>query len=216
MLGAATTRKARARLAEIEAAQKAVFERYSADIQKTEQTEKAQAAVVERFYADLQKNVDAASLWRRLIPAIRLRLRLSSSSSWRIVRARATEVLAAMRMILGSRRLSLGGQGTYLATVALTLRQYTGAEKVLRGILAENPDRSERGNACYWLAHHLEQQAKLVRKLRANPDEMKDYAKYTAAQPIAQFVKEKDPDALDVESDRTARPHRRRVRRRTQ
>ena len=96
-------------------------------------------------------------------------------------------------MILDRGDYRSAGQGTYLATVALTLRQYTDAEKVLRGILAENPDRSERGNACYWLAHHLEQQAKLVRKLRANPDEMKDYAKYTARSRSLSSSKKKTP-----------------------
>ena len=66
MLGRRRCAKGAARLAEIEAAQKAVFERYSADIRKIEQTEKAQAAVVERFRADLQKNVDAALALARL------------------------------------------------------------------------------------------------------------------------------------------------------
>ena len=41
----------------------------------------------------------------------------------------------------------------------------------------------------------------MVRKLREKPGEMKDFDKYTAAQPIAEFMREKDPDALDVEAE---------------
>ena len=58
-------------------------------------------------------------------------------------------------------------------------------------MLDENPSFAERGQACYWLAHHLRQQAQMVRKLREKPEEMKDYEDYTAAQPIAQFVPKK-------------------------
>ena len=52
----------------------------------------------------------------------------------------------------------------------------------------------------------------MVRKLREKPDEMKDYEKYTAAQPIAQFISEKDPDALDEGIGGPARARGRRVR----
>ena len=54
---------------------------------------------------------------------------------------------------------------------------------------------------CYWLAQHKYQQARMVRMLRAKPEEMKDYEKYRAAQPIAEFMSEKDPDALEMESE---------------
>jgi hypothetical protein len=88
-----------------------------------------------------------------------------------------------------------------LAEVALTLRQYPDAEKILRGVLDGNPSRANRGDACYWLAHHLYEQARLVRKLQEKPEGMKDYEEYTAAQPIGRFVLEKDPDSLEKASE---------------
>ena len=61
------------------------------------------------------------------------------------------------------------GRGAILRPSHCTLRQYPDAEKVLRGVLDENPNRLERADACYWLAQHQYQQARLVRKLRQKP-----------------------------------------------
>ena len=165
-------RTLRARLAEIEAAQKAVFEQFSAETQKVGQTEEAQAAVVERFYLNLQKNVDAAIDLARAYPRDPAAF---EALKFVILRNRAGPgdgSARALRMILERGDLRAAGQGNYHPTVALTLRQYTDAEKVLRGVLDENPIRAERASACYWLAEHLDQQARLVRKLRAKPEEM--------------------------------------------
>ena len=103
----------------------------------------------------------------------------------------------AMRMILDRDYTRDPRQdGQYLATVALVLFQYPDAERLLRRVLDENDDRLARAAACNWLAEHLLQQAKIVRRLRSQPEEMKLYEKYTAATPIEAFVK-KDPAALD-------------------
>ena len=45
--------------------------------------------------------------------------------------------------------------GQLLATRRTDPCQYPDAEKVLRGVLDENPSRSDARDACYWLAHHL-------------------------------------------------------------
>jgi thiol-disulfide isomerase/thioredoxin len=190
-----------ARLAEIEAAQKAVFEQFSAELQKVEQTEKAQAPLVERFHRSLRRNVEAAFDLARAYPSDPAAF---EALKFVIMRNRAGPgdgSARALRMILERGDFRAAGQGNYLATVALTLRQYPDAEKVLRGVLDENPIRSERADACYWLAQYRFQQARLVRKLRAAPDEIKDYEKYTAAQPISEYLKEHDPDALEMESE---------------
>jgi peroxiredoxin len=191
----------RARLVEIEAAQKAVLEQFSAELQKVEQTEKAQAPLVERFHRGLQKNIEAAFELARVYPSDPAAF---DALKFVIMRNRAGPgdgSARAMRMILERGDVRAAGQGDYLATVALTLRQYPDAEKVLRGVLDENPIRSERAAACYWLAQLRHQQARLVRRLRAKPDEIKDYEKYTAAQPIAEFLSQHDPDALEIESE---------------
>ena len=107
----------------------------------------------------------------------------------------------AMKMVLDRHHVRDANQRDYLAQTALPLFQYPDAERILRGVLAENPGRVARAEACYWLAHHLHQQARMARKFRAKPEEMKDYEKYKAAQPIAQFVTAHDPDALEHESE---------------
>ena len=93
------------------------------------------------------------------------------------------------------------GQGPYLVTVALTLFQYPEAETLLRSIAGDNPNRTDRADGCYWLARHLHQQARMVKRLRANPDDLKDYEKYSAAMPIARLIEIKDPRSLETESE---------------
>jgi peroxiredoxin len=195
------TRTPRARLAEIEAAQKAVSARYSAEFQKAERSKEAQAAAVDRFRGELYKNVEAALELARANPgdpaafdALKFIIRTNRAGP-------GDGSAKAMKMILEGKYPRVSDQRGYLPQVALTLRQYPDAEKILRGVLDENPSRANRGDACYWLSHHLHQQARLARMLREKPGDMKDYEDYTAAQPIAQFVSEKDPDVLDKASE---------------
>ncbi len=190
-------RTPRERLAEIEAAQKAASAQYSEALQKVERTTEAQASHTERFLAEVHKNVAAALELARSSPsdpaafeALKFAIRTNRAGP-------GDGSARAMKMILERKHFRDSDQRGYLAPVALTLRQYPDAEKILRGVLDENPSRKNRADACYLLAHHLDQQARLVRKLRAKPDEMKDHERYTAAQPIAQFVSEKDPEALE-------------------
>ena len=183
------TNTPKARLATIAAAQQAAFDRYAAAIQKVEPTEKAQQAVVDRFYAELQENVEAAFELAPLSPhgsrGVRGAQVCDSKESGRSGRRDGEGVADDSR----TRRLSeTEHQGKYLAHVAVPLFQYPDAEKVLSRVIDENPSRADRGQACYWLAQHLRQQAKMVRRLRAKPGDMKDYEKYKAAQPIAQVV----------------------------
>ena len=84
-------------------------------------------------------------------------------------------------------------QGAYLAHLALIWYEYPDAERVLRRVLDDNPDRNARGVTCYWLAQYLSQQAKIVRALREDPAKMKDYERYTASESVATLVKGKDP-----------------------
>ena len=79
-----------ARLAEIEAAQKAARERYSAELQRVERTEAAQAPALARFYGELHKNVEAALALARANPEDPAAFERSSSSSGPTARGRAT------------------------------------------------------------------------------------------------------------------------------
>ena len=189
------------RLAKIEAAQKAASEQFSAELQRVERTEAAQAPALNRFRTELQKNIEAALALAREHPgdpsafeALKFVIRTNRAGP-------GDGTARALRMILERGDVRASSQGSYLGAVALTLRQYPDAERVLRGVLDENPDRTNRGDACYWLAHYLNQQARLARKLREKPDEIKDYEDYRAAQPITQFLIEKDPDILEKASE---------------
>ena len=143
------TRTPRARLAEIEAAQKVLFEQYSAEIQKVEQTEKGAGSpgLSSGSTATSRRMSTPHLIWRVPTRVIRLRFSLSSSSSCTGTTGRGPGdgSSRALRMILERGDVRAAGQGNYLATVGLTLRQYSDAEKVLRGVLDENPSRSERG-----------------------------------------------------------------------
>ena len=183
------------------AAQKATSQRYSAELQKAQRTKEAQAPATERFLRELHINVEAAFALARANPgdpaafeALKFVIRTNRAGP-------GDATARALKMVLEGKHVRDSDQRGYLAQVALPLVQYPDAERILRGVLEENPSFAERGQACFWLAYHLHYQARMVRKLRKKPDEMKDYEKYTAAQPIAQFVAEHDPDALEKASE---------------
>ena len=190
----------KARLATIEAAQKVNSERYGAELQKVEPTEAAQRPAIDRYLEEVRRNVGAAL---ELADAHREDPVAFDALKFVIRTNRAgpgDATARALRMILERGYARVLRQGVYLAHVALPLFQYPDAERVLRRVLDENPNRDDRGAACYWLAHHLSVQAKMVRRFREDPAKMKDYERYTAATPIETLVKEKDPDALDEAS----------------
>ena len=198
--GRAAEDSPKARLAAIEAAQKVNSEQYGAELQMVEPTEAAQRPAIDRYVAEVYRNVGAALELAGANPDDPVALE-ALKFVIRTNRAGPGDATArALRMILERGYARTPGQGVYLADVALPLFQYPDAERVLRRVLDENPDRDDRGAACYWLAHHLSQQAKMVRRLRDDPARMKDYERYTAAMPIDELVKEKDPDALDEAS----------------
>jgi peroxiredoxin len=191
----------RARLAQIEAAQKDVWKQYSDATQKVERTEKSQAAALETFYSGLQKNMDAALQLARVHPgdpaaleALKFVIRTNRAGP-------GNASARALKMILEGNLTRASDQRGYLPTVALTLRQYPDAEKLLRRMIDENPSRTNRAQACYWLANHLHQQARMVRKLREKPEEIPNYHDYKAAQPIEQFLSTHDEAALERESE---------------
>jgi peroxiredoxin len=184
----------------IEAAQKVARERFSAELQKVERTEAAQQPATDRFLAELRQNLGAALELAGANPddpvafdALRFVIRTNGTGP-------GDETARALRMILERGYARAPRQGAYLAHVGILLFQYPDAERVLRLVLDENPNRDDRGAACYWLAHYLSRQAKMVRRFREDPAKMKVYERYTAATPIDALVKEKDPDALDQAS----------------
>ncbi len=198
--GGASEDSPKARLVAIEAAQKATRERFRAERQKVERTEAAQQPATDRFLAELRQNLGAALELAGANPddpvafdALRFVIRTNGTGP-------GDETARALRMILERGYARTPRQGAYLANVGILLFQYPDAERVLRLVLDENPNRDDRGAACYWLAHYLSRQAKMVRRFREDPAKMKVYERYTAAKPIDELVKEKDPDALDQAS----------------
>jgi len=198
--GRASEDSPKARLAAIEAAQKVASERYGAELQKIERTEAAQQPATDRFLAELRLNLGAALELASANPddpvafdALKFVIRTNRAGP-------GDGTARALRMILERGYARAPRQGAYLAHVALPLFQYPDAERVLRVVLDGNPNRGDRGAACYWLAHYLSVQAKMVRRFREDPTKMKVYERYTAATPITKLVKEKDPDALDKAS----------------
>jgi len=198
--GRASEDSPKARLAAIEAAQKVARERFRAERQKVERTEAAQQPATDRFLAELRQNLGAALELAGAHPddpvafeALKFVVRTNGSGP-------GDESARALRMILERGDTRVAGQGNYLAHVALRMWLYPDAETVLRRVLAENPNRDDRAAACYWLAHYLSEQARMVRFFRKDPAWMKNYERYIAATPIDTFVKEKDPDALDKAS----------------
>ena len=191
----------KARLAAIETAQKGARERYSKELEQVERTETAQAPARDRFLKEVDKNVDAALELARAHPddatafeALKFVIRTNGSGP-------GDGSAQALRLILSRGDDRRKGQSDYLAHVALRLFQYADAETLLRRVLEQNPNRNDRAASCYWLAHHLSHQAHMVRRLRKKPDDMKYFEGYAAAVPIARFVKEKDPEALDKMSE---------------
>ena len=189
------------RLGEIRARQKAASDRFHAELQKVDRTEAAQQPATDRFYEALLKNVDAALELARANPDDPVAFE-SLKFVIRTNRAGPGDGTArALRMILERGDVKAAGQGPHLVHIALTLFQYPDAETLLRRVITENPHRDDRGAACYWLSKHLLRKARMVRRFRQKPGDMKFYEKYTAAQPIARFVQETNPDDLDITAD---------------
>ena len=153
--GRASEDSPKARLAAIEAAQKVNSERYGAELQKVERTEAAQRPAMDRFLAEVRRNVGAALELAGANPddpvafdALRFVIRTNGTGP-------GDATARALRMILERGYARSPRQGAYLAHVGLLLFQYPDAERVLRLVLDENPNRDDRGAACYWLAHYL-------------------------------------------------------------
>ena len=149
----------RARLAEIEAAQADVRKHYSEAMQKVGQAEQGEAAL-DQFHSGLQKNMNAALELARANPGDPVALEALKFVIHTNRAGPGDASARALKMLLDGKHERDSDQRGYLPTVGLTLRQYPDAEKLLRAILAENPSRANRAQACYWLANHFHQQVR--------------------------------------------------------
>ena len=199
--GRAAEDSPKARLAAIEAAQKVASERYAVELQEVERTGAAQQPAIDRYVAAVRLNVESALELAGANPddpiafeALKFVIRTNRAGP-------GDGTARALRMILERNYTRTPRQGVYLGHIALVLFQYPDAERVLRRVLEENPNRDDRGFACSWLARYLSEQARMVRRFREDPAKMKSYERYTAAAPIATLVEGKDPVALDREVD---------------
>jgi peroxiredoxin len=189
-----------AQLAAIEAAQMAARDCFRNELQQVERTEAAQKLPTDRFLKELDKNVEAALGIARAnsgrptaFEALKFVIRTNGSGP-------GDGTARALRLILDHGDDCRPGQGSYLAHMALRLWQYPDAETVLRGVLTKNPNRDDRAAACYWLARYLQEQSRLVRRLREKPGDKKYFDDHKAAAPVDSLVREKDSDALDREA----------------
>lgn len=189
------------RLKAIETEQTAARERYGRELQQLEKAKADVQPAVDRYLKEVGKNIEDALALARDHPddpaafkALQFVIRTNRAGP-------GDATARALRMMRDRGDDRRPGQGDYLATVALTLFQYPDAETLLRRILDGNPNRDDRAAACYWLARHLAQQARMVRRLRERPAEQKNYERYPAAAPIGPLVREKDPEALEKASE---------------
>lgn len=190
----------KARLAAIEAAQKGAKERFQKGIAAAGPAEPEQQTVVDRYIEEVSRNTGSALDLARTcrddgiaFEALKFVIRTNGSGP-------GDATAKALPLILEKDFARVPGQGDYLTHVALRLWQYPDAETLLRRVLADNPNLPDRAAACYALATHLQLQARIVRRLRVTPGDMKYYESNKAAAPIRSIVREKDPDALDREA----------------
>lgn len=180
--------------------QKTAYATFTADLGKVEKTEAAQQPALDRFHQALDKNMAEALDLASANPADPAAFE-ALKFVIRTNRAGPGDATAkALRKILERGDMKTAGQGPYLGHIAMTLFQYPDAERLLRAVIAENPNRDDRGDGYYWLSKYLRQQARMVKRLREKPDAMKSYEKYSSAEPIAKLVREKDPQNLEKEA----------------
>ncbi|MGP0062815.1 MAG: redoxin domain-containing protein [Isosphaeraceae bacterium] len=74
------------------------------------------------------------------------------------------------------------------------------AESLLRDVLENNPNRLDRGRACYMLAYYLRYQARMVRRVRDNPAQLDRFVPERFKADGERVVKQVDPEARDRES----------------
>jgi peroxiredoxin len=75
------------------------------------------------------------------------------------------------------------------------------AESLLRAVLETNPNRVDRGRACYMLATYLRYQARMVRRIREDPAQIDRFVPEPFKAAGERVVKRVDPEALDRESE---------------
>lgn len=189
------------RLKAIETEQTAARERYGRKLQQLEEAKADVQPAVDRYLKEVDKNIEDALALARDHPddpaafkALQFVIRTNRAGP-------GDATARALRSILDRGDELRPGQGDYLVHVALTLFQYPDAEVLLHRVLDHNPSRDDRAAACYCLAQHLSLQARVVRALRERPEDQKAYERYTAAVPISQFVREKDPVTLEKASE---------------
>jgi hypothetical protein len=73
------------------------------------------------------------------------------------------------------------------------------AENLIRNVLDQHPDRTARGLACHALGQYLNNQARMVRKFRENPEWLPDYEKSRGKANIRKVL-ERDPKTLEREA----------------
>ena len=77
--------------------------------------------------------------------------------------------------------------------------------RLLRAVLEQNPNRDDRGMACYMLAFYLRNQAEMVRRIREKPARIDNYVPERFKAATERFVKRTDPEALEKRMRSTAR-----------
>ena len=75
------------------------------------------------------------------------------------------------------------------------------AESLLRAVLEQNPNRDDRGMACYMLAFYLRNQAEMVRRIHENSARLNNSVPERFKAATERFVKRTDPETLEKECE---------------
>jgi len=184
---------AQERLGAIMKRQHEARERFSADLEG--KTPEAHKAAVERYIAETDKNTEEALGLAQANPTVPAAV---EALEFVIMAARAgpgDHSYRALEILLQG-HVRDPGMGQVCGRIFYFVHAPV-AETLIRCVLAEHPDRGDRGRACHALATYLRHQAKMVRLIREKPAKIDEYVheRHTAA--TAQLVKKADPDALD-------------------
>ncbi|MGA2699812.1 MAG: TlpA disulfide reductase family protein [Isosphaeraceae bacterium] len=185
------------RLGVIMKRQHAARERFSNDLKG--KTPEVQKAGVERYAAETDKNTEEALGLAQANPTEPADV---EALEFVIRAARAgpgDHSYRAMEILLHG-HVRDPGMGQICGRIFYFVHEPV-AEALIRSVLKEHPNRSDRARACHALASYLMYQAKMIRRIREKPATIDEYVHERHKAATARFVKEADPNALDRQAE---------------
>jgi thiol-disulfide isomerase/thioredoxin len=184
----------RARLAEIQESQAATRERFHRSLEAAK-TDAESKAAVDRFLAETGAHCDAALSLAEAHP----RTPAAAEALQFVVRtARAgpSDHSARAITILARDHVQAEGMGEF-GGFLFYFFHWPEAERLLRAVAERHPRRDQRAHATYWLAQYLRHQARMVRRLRDDPEQRRNNEESYGSEALGAVLRDKDPEALD-------------------